>query len=106
MRGRRAYKFTAKHHSKKGICSTAAGLISLASTVGGIYGAYAAKGEGGAYLAALGVAAITCCIYGVIEGNRSFREEEIYLLFPRIGTVLNLLLLIFWIAVAGMGFLL
>lgn len=106
MRGRRAYKFTDKHHSKGGICSTIAGVISLGCTVSGVYGAYAAKGNAGSYLALLGFFAIVCCIYGLIAGNQSFKEEEVYYLFPRIGTTLNLILFIFWIAVVGMGFLL
>lgn len=106
MRGRRAYKFTDKHHSKGGIRSSIAGVISLGCTIGGIYGAYIAKGNAGSYLALPGFLAIVCCIYGLFTGNQSFKEEEVYYLFPRIGTTLNLILFVFWIAVVGMGFLL
>lgn len=106
MKRRRTYKFTDKHHSRNGIRSSAAGVLSLGCTLGGIYGAYAAKGNAGTYLALLGILAIMGCIYGVYVGNLSFKEEDVYYLFPRIGTVLNLLLLIFWIAVVGMGCLL
>lgn len=106
MRGRRTYKFTDKHHSGNGIRSTLAGAVSLGCTLGAVYGAYVAKGNAGTYLAFLGVVAIIGCIYGVYVGNLSFKEEDVYYLFPRIGTVLNLILLIFWIAVAGMGCLL
>lgn len=106
MRRYRSYKFTDKHHSQGGIRSSIAGAVSLLCTIIGIYGAYAAKGNAGNYLALLGVVAIVCCSYGVFVGNQSFREEECYYLFSRIGTALNLLLVIFWIAVVGMGFLL
>lgn len=106
MRGRRAYKFTDKHHSKGGIGSCIAGVISLGCTIGGVYGAYITKGNAERYLAILGFLAIVCCIYGLIAGNQSFKEEEVYYLFPRIGSTLNLILFIFWIAVIGMGFLL
>lgn len=106
MRKYRSYKFTDKHHSKGGIRSSIAGAVSLVCTLAGIYGAYAAKGNAGNYLALLGFVGIVCCIYGTFVGNQSFKEEECYYLFSRIGTALNLLLLIFWIAVVGMGFLL
>ena len=106
MRGRRAYKFTDKHHSKEGIRSSIAGLVSLSCTAGAVFGAFAARGDAGNYVAVLGAIAIGCCVYGVFVGNRSFKEEECYYLFSRLGTGVNLLLLIFWIAVTGMGFLL
>ena len=106
MRKRRSYKFTDKHHSKDGIRSSVAGAVSLVCTGIDVYGAYTAKGNAGNYLALFGFAAIVCCCYGVFVGNQSFKEEECYYLFSRIGTGVNLVLLIFWIAVFGMGFLL
>ena len=51
MRKYRSYKFTDKHHSKGGIRSSIAGLISLICTLGGIYAAFAEKGNAGNYLA-------------------------------------------------------
>lgn len=106
MRKYRSYKFTDKHHSKGGIRSSIAAGISLICTLLGVYIAYATKGNAGNYLALLGVIAIVGCGYGVFVGNRSFREEECYYLFSRIGTGVSLVLMIFWIAVIGMGFLL
>lgn len=106
MKKYRSYKFTDKHHSKGGIRSSVAAAVSLACTAVGVCIAYAAKGNAGNYLALLGVIAIVSCCYGVFVGNRSFQEEECYYLFSRIGTGVNLVLMIFWIAVVGMGFLL
>ena len=105
MRRYRSYKFTNKKHSQGGVRSSIAGAVSLICTVIGVYGAYASKGNAGTYLALLGVIAICACVYGVIAGNQSLKEEEVYHVFSRIGTVLNLVLVIFWIAVFGMGFL-
>ena len=105
MRRYRSYKFTAKHHSKGGVRSSIAGTISLLCTALGIYFAFCAKGNAGNYLALFGVAAIVTCIYGAIVGNQSFKEEECYYLFSRLGTAVNLVLIIFWIAVFGMGIL-
>ena len=105
MGRRRTYKFTDKQHSKGGVRSSVAGAISLLCTLGGIYASYITKGNAGNYLAILGFVAIIACIYGVIAGGKSFGEEEVFYLFSRIGTIVNFLLLIFWIAVVGMGFL-
>ena len=106
MRRRRSYKFTDKQHSKGGIRSSIAAAISLSCTAIDVYVAYAAKGNGGNYLALFGVIAMISCCYGTYVGNQSFKEEECYYLFSRLGTGVNLILLIFWIAVFGMGFLL
>ena len=105
MRRRRSYKFTDKHHSKGGIRSSIAGAIALLCTGAAVYIAYAAKGNAGNYLALLGVIAIVCCTYGAFAGNQSFKEEECYYFFSRLGTAVNLLLVIFWVAVFGMGIL-
>lgn len=106
MRRHRSYKFTDKHHSQGGIRSSIAAAVSLICTAIDVYLAYAARGNAGNYLALFGLLAIVSCFYGVFAGKQSFQEEECYYLFSRLGTGVNLLLLIFWIAVFGMGFLL
>ena len=105
MRRYRSYKFTDKRHSRGGIRSSIAAAVSLTCTAIDVYGAYMSKGNAGNYLALFGFVAIICCCYGVFVGNQSFKEEECYYLFSRIGTGASLVLLIFWIAVFGMGFL-
>ena len=105
MRRYRSYKFTDKHHSKGGIRSSIAGAVALICTGLAVYIAYAARGNGGNYLALFGVVAIISCIYGAFAGNQSFKEEECYYFFSRLGTAVNLLLVIFWVAVFGMGIL-
>ena len=105
MRRYRSYKFTDKHHSKGGVRSSIAGAISLVCTILALHFSYIAKGNGGNFLALFGVIAIATCIYGAFEGNQSFKEEECYYLFSRLGTVVNLVLVIFWVTVVGMGIL-
>ncbi len=104
MRRYRSYKFTAKRHSKGGIRSSIAGAAALLCTAGSVYGAYLAKGDGANYLAALGFVAMILSIYGTFTGYSSFKEEESYYLFSRIGTCTNFVLMIFWMAIFGMGF--
>lgn len=104
MRRHRSYKFTDKHHSKGGIQSSIAGVIALACTGIDVYFAFISKGNAGTVVALFGMIGIMACSYGVFAGKRSFKEEECYYLFSVLGTAVNLLLLIFWIAVLGMGF--
>lgn len=102
----RSYKFTNKHHSKGGIRSSIAALVSLLCTAVSIGASYAAKGEGARYLVIFAVAAIVGCCYGLFVGNQSFKEEDCYYLFSRIGTAVNLVLVILWVVIVGMGILL
>lgn len=100
---RKNYKFTDKHHSKGGVRSSIAGAISLLCTGLCLFVAYTAKGSAGNYVAMLGFIAMVCCVYGVITGKRSYREEECYYFFSRLGTIGNLILMIFWIMIVGIG---
>jgi hypothetical protein len=106
MRRYRSYKFTDKHHSKKGILSSAAGALSFILTNVAMYISYTNKGDGENYLAVFGFLAIIFCICGLIAANQSLKEEEVYYFFGRVGMILNLFLFVLWIAVVGMGFLL
>ena len=103
-RSYRSYKFTDKHHSKRGILSTVAGTIAFICTLVDLNVVYIHKGEAPEYVAAFGMIALVCSIYGVFVGKRSFKEEEVYYLFSRIGTFLSLILMIFWGFVTIMGF--
>ena len=105
MRRYKSYKFTDKHHSKGGVRSSIAGAIALLCTILAIHFSFIAKGDGGNFLALFGVVAMAGCVYGAFEGSRSFKEEECYYLFSRLGTAVNLVLVIFWVTVVGMGIL-
>lgn len=105
MRKHRSYKFTNKQHSKGGVRSSIAAAVALVCTIISVYIAYAAKGEAGKCLALFGVLGICSSFYGLIVGKQSFREEECYYLFSRIGTIVNLVLAVFWIGIVAMGYL-
>ena len=105
-RSYRSYKFTDKHHSKGGILATVAGSIALICTLVDLYFVYKAKGEAGEIVALFGMIALICSIYGVVVGKRSFKEEEVYYVFSRIGLIVNLILVIFWGFVITWGFVL
>lgn len=106
MRIYRSYKFTNKHHSAGGIRSSIAAALSLVCTAACIAVSYLQKGNGAEYLVIPGAVAILSAVYGLFEGNQSFKEEECYYLFSRIGTVSSLLLVIGWTVIVGMGIML
>lgn len=83
--------------------SSIAGAISLLCTMGAVFASFVSRGNAGNYLALLGTIAIVASFYGVYEGNQSFKEEECYYLFSRIGTIVNFILVIFWIVIVGIG---
>lgn len=103
MRRYRSYKFTNKHHSAGGIRSSIAAALSLVCTVICVASSYTAKGNGAKALVVPGLLAVISCVYGLLAGNQSFKEEECYYLFSRIGTVGSLLLVIIWTVVIGIG---
>lgn len=103
MRRYRSYKFTNKHHSAGGIRSSIAAAVSFVCTVICMISSYGAKGNGSRVLVVFGIIALAAGVYGLFAGNRSFKEEECYYLFSKIGTFCSLVMVIFWIAVIGMG---
>ena len=105
-RSYRSYKFTDKHHSKRGVRATIAGVIAVICTLVDLNFAYTEKGNAGEIVALFGMIAVLCSIYGVITAKRSFKEEEVYYIFSRIGLIANLILVIFWGYVIVWGFLL
>ena len=81
------YKFTAKKHSKGGLIASGLFLFSLVSLIVGIYISYTNKGNGGLLVGVLGLVSLIISIAGFIVGIKSFKEDEVFLLFPWIGTV-------------------
>ena len=105
-RSYRSYKFTDKHHSKRGVRSTIAGGIALVCTLLDLNFAYTEKGNAGEIVAVFGLIAVLCSIYGIFAAKRSFKEEEVYYVFSRIGLIVNLILVVFWGFVITWGFVL
>ena len=103
MRKYRSYKFTNKKHSTGGVRSSIAAAIAFICTAVSVAFAYMSKGNVGNFLMIFCIIAMICSVYGVFAGRKSYHEEECYYLFSHIGTTVNLILLVFWIAVAALG---
>ena len=103
MRKYRSYKFTNKKHSVGGVRSSIAALVSLFCTVVSVACAYVTKGNVRNYLVIFCMLAFVSSIYGIFAGRKSYREEECYYLFSHIGTILSLILMVFWVLVIALG---
>lgn len=89
MRKKRRYKFTDKNQSKRGIRSCLMGLGSLLLVGVSLASAYARMGQAGKQVAIFGFLAWVLSMAGLYYGVLGSKEEDSYMLIPRIGCVLN-----------------
>jgi hypothetical protein len=83
------FKFSGRSHSKKGLISVSAGIISLITLlVLSIISSYS-KGNGGLILGIIGMVLFVISIVGFVLGIKGCREKEIYYTAPIAGMVLN-----------------
>lgn len=97
------YKFSNKHHSGKGILSLGFGAASLILLAVLIVIASKMHGEGTIYLGSTGLVSMVFSFIGLIIGIASFFEAESYKLFPRIGSIFNLVMLLAWASIFMIG---
>ncbi len=95
---RRKYKFTDKKQSKRGMVSSALFLVAAILLIIGIYIAYSAKGKAGMSVGVLGIFSFLVSISGFGVGLKSFKDENVFFLFPWIGTVGNAVI---WIGIGA-----
>lgn len=102
-RRKKSIKFTDKSHATNGVVSTILGAISLFLMLALVIISYVQKGDAGIYLGSIGLTAFVIAIVGLIRGIRSFGERERYYLFSKIGSIINAVILVLWIAVYVIG---
>ena len=106
-RRRSRYIFTDNKHPVRGVFSAVIGLMSFLSLSLSVFLTYV-SGRPATDSYALGVIwALLFAIVGLVLGILSTREKDIYLLFPRLGILINALTLvcvigIFVIGIVGM----
>ena len=94
MAQKRNYKFTNKRHSGKSVMSTVFGALSLISLGTVIYLAYKAAGVAPVNYGVSGILILVFAIVGLVLGILALQEKEQFLLFAKIGCLLNGLALI------------
>ena len=100
---KKSVMFTRKKHPRAAIAGTAMAVLSgicFAVMIGISAGR---SGEAGIYVGAVGVAALLMSIVGLVISIKSFLKEDVFYLFPIIGTVLNVAVVIVMMVTYGMG---
>lgn len=97
-------KFTDKTHAVNGIISTILGCISLAAFVALVTVSCLLKGNGGLYIGSIGISGMIMSVAGLVFAIKGFGERECYYLFSRIGSTLNIAIILIWVAVYIFGF--
>lgn len=100
---KKSYKFTNKKQSVRGIISTIYFVMAVGLIVYAIVLSFKAKGNGGVAVGALGMEALIVSVAGVAMGIYSFKEEEVFLKFPWIGTVGNTIVCLFLLGAILVG---
>ena len=95
-RKRNRFQFTGKSHSKKGILVSSLAAISLVMFV--IFVALAVKSAGtlSMYYGSVGVLNLVMALILVVLAIQSVKEEDSFMLFPRVGLLLSVLCLVCW----------
>ena len=100
---RKSYKFTDKKQSVKGIISTIFFIMSAGMVMFAIYISFKQNGDASIAIGALGMQSLLVSVAGFIIGIYSFKEDEIFLKFPWIGTVGNAMVWLFLLGVILVG---
>lgn len=90
---RRKYKFTDKNRSRTGTISSILGAVSLLLLGGAFWAAYTYAGQAGKYIAVLGFLALLLSCVGLYYGVLGTREEDTWQMLPRLGFLVNGLVL-------------
>lgn len=99
-----SYKFTEKTHSKRGIVATVLALALLVLYLVILELAFRANGGLSAYYGSIGVLAMLASVVVIVVAAGSFREEDSFRLFQRLGLFLSVVNIVCWVGTYVMGF--
>lgn len=97
IRKKKSFMFTTKHQSFNGLLSLIVGIISIVALIACILIAFGNRGELLQRFGGVGLFAVLSNIVGVAASLISFNERDIYVWIPRIGLIINLLMIIIWV---------
>ncbi len=104
MRRRRSsYKFTEKTHSKKALVSGMMAAASLIMYLVFIFLSYNAGGQLSAYYGSFGFLAMIIALTALSMSIPTLKEEDSFLLFPRIAVAESSLATLLWVGTYILG---
>lgn len=103
-RRRRSYKFTEKTHSKKAMIVFGIATVTLVTYFVFVYLSYQAAGQLSPYFGAFGVLAMLVAMVMVGLSITTLKEEDSFVLFPRMAIVTSVLSTLLWLGNYMQGF--
>ena len=100
---RRKIQFTDKKHPLPGIISVLFAVVSAGVMLALFIGSGIAKGNAGIVYGYLGILNLLLAIVGFILSLRCYKMEEIYMTTPRVGSVLNGIIIIIYLILYFVG---
>lgn len=94
-RRRRKYKFSDKHHTKRGIASAILAVPGAVCVAAAIVMAARTKGEGGLLVGVLPFISILLATAGIILACTTFRKPDTIFTFAWIGLIANVVIWLF-----------
>lgn len=95
-RRRGSYKFTEKTHSRRGMTASLMAMLLLVWYLVFVYLAFTQNGQLSAYYGSAGVMAMLLSFVTIVVAAGTFKEENSFKLFPRLGLFLSLLDIVCW----------
>ncbi|MDD5949056.1 MAG: DUF6142 family protein [Lachnospiraceae bacterium] len=103
LNGKKSYNFSDKTHSRDGRLATVLGAGAWLLFGFLVVESILTKGSLGIWFGLLGMVDVIIALAGLVIALMSFREEDSLKLFPRLGTLLNGMVLLILIALFIIG---
>lgn len=103
FRKKRKVMFSSKNHPFDAILSSISGVICLIVTLCLFIGSSKAKGHAPVWYGFVGMVVMIDALVSLFFSLRSMKKQDIYLLFPRIGTTVNGFLVLMFLVLICLG---
>lgn len=100
---RKRIQFTDRSHPTMGIASVLLGVVALAMLIILCIVSGEAKGNSGIFIGVLGMISMMISIVGFIMAIKCYRKEDIYMVTPTIGSVMNGMLVVIFLLLFFIG---
>lgn len=100
---RKSFMFTSRKHSRNGIISVILGITALTGLVAAVLISFANRGETPLRMGGVGLVGMISAVFGFIVGLVSTKEYDLYMLFPRMGVILNGIAVFAWAYIIVIG---
>ncbi|MBQ1802429.1 MAG: hypothetical protein II013_05465 [Lachnobacterium sp.] len=101
---RKKFKITIKKQSKLAMLAIGLAVFLLGLFFAFIYVAFKANGQLSAYFGSVGVLALIGTFFSIYLSIKSFFEDDVIKILPRISLAISILALLCWGGTYGLGF--